>query len=119
MVSEQGCPSELSAPIEVEVIELPVATASNNGTICPGEEVQLLAGTITGASYEWRIAGTTTVISTDQNPTIFNLIGSETYELTVITDGCMADPLATTTVCLLYTSPSPRDATLSRMPSSA
>ena len=98
MVAEQGCPSELSEPIEVDVIELPVATASNNGTICPGEEVQLLAGTIAGASYEWRVSGTTTIISTDQNPTIFNLVNNETYELTVITDGCMADPLATTTV---------------------
>ena len=29
------------------------------------------------------------------------------------------DPLDTTITCLLYTSPSPRDATLSRMPSSA
>ena len=29
------------------------------------------------------------------------------------------DPPCTVTICLLYTSPSPRDATLSRMPSSA
>ena len=28
-------------------------------------------------------------------------------------------PMAGSTICLLYTSPSPRDATLSRMPSSA
>ena len=31
----------------------------------------------------------------------------------------MADQEAKKTICLLYTSPSPRDATLSRMPSSA
>ena len=36
---------------------------------------------------------------------------------TVNSDGCVSDLLDT--ICLLYTSPSPRDATLSRMPSSA
>ena len=35
---------------------------------------------------------------------------------TIMTDPKMADA---TYICLLYTSPSPRDATLSRMPSSA
>ena len=35
---------------------------------------------------------------------------------TIMTDPDMADA---TYICLLYTSPSPRDATLSRMPSSA
>jgi len=60
----------------------------------------LLAGTIAGASYEWRIAGSTTVFSTDQNPTIYNLTGNETYELTVITNSCISDPLATTTVTI-------------------
>ena len=37
-----------------------------------------------------------------------------------LSDGRKADPyMSTLTTCLLYTSPSPRDATLSRMPSSA
>ena len=34
-------------------------------------------------------------------------------------DAYRMPPLASSIVCLLYTSPSPRDATLSRMPSSA
>ena len=37
----------------------------------------------------------------------------------VITDVAELEPAAQYDVCLLYTSPSPRDATLSRMPSSA
>ena len=34
-------------------------------------------------------------------------------------DGSISEPLGQLGCCLLYTSPSPRDATLSRMPSSA
>ena len=37
----------------------------------------------------------------------------------LVASGAAADARAIAEVCLLYTSPSPRDATLSRMPSSA
>ena len=36
-----------------------------------------------------------------------------------VANACAANPYAPNIPCLLYTSPSPRDATLSRMPSSA
>ena len=49
--------------------------------------------------------------------------GRDSEQLTrQICNGWKADPVIASTVlaaCLLYTSPSPRDATLSRMPSSA
>ena len=52
------------------------------------------------------------------------LAAAQTNVVFVITDdqgygdlGCTGNPIIST--CLLYTSPSPRDATLSRMPSSA
>ena len=40
-------------------------------------------------------------------------------DLHVLLIGSKADDVAKSLSCLLYTSPSPRDATLSRMPSSA
>ena len=47
------------------------------------------------------------------------LEGDDVYDDMILTATCfIADP-AQIPVCLLYTSPSPRDATLSRMPSSA
>ncbi|MEM9917472.1 MAG: gliding motility-associated C-terminal domain-containing protein [Bacteroidota bacterium] len=97
-VTVDGCASPVSEPVNVEVKDLPIASASNNGAICRGEDVQLFAGTIDGAAYEWRIAGSPTIISTDQNPIIYGLNGTTIYELTVISDGCLSDPLAQTTV---------------------
>ena len=62
------------------------------------------------------------VAVSDQNSLDVNIPGVYTLIVTDEDNGCSA----TTTVeavqnivCLLYTSPSPRDATLSRMPSSA
>ncbi|MEM1323788.1 MAG: SdrD B-like domain-containing protein, partial [Bacteroidota bacterium] len=93
-----GCSSELSAPHEVMVNTLPTAVASNGGSICPGESGQLLGNTVSGASYEWRISGSSTIISTEQNPIILGLTSTTTYELTVLTNGCASDPVSTTTL---------------------
>ena len=94
--------------------------------------------------WTWQFEGGTPATSTDQNPMVtYNVPGS--YEVTLvasnqagqnsfsITDFITINPIASasfthmingnvvnfTNTCLLYTSPSPRDATLSRMPSSA
>ncbi|MEZ4931853.1 MAG: hypothetical protein R2788_07020 [Saprospiraceae bacterium] len=52
-----GCESELSDPIPVEVKPMPVADAENSSAVCPGEQVQLIAAPVVDASYAWRIAG--------------------------------------------------------------
>ena len=61
--------------------------------------------------------------TTDGNCSIIEFAASsnnETEELILFTDGpCRETPDSQVRICLLYTSPSPRDATLSRMPSSA
>ena len=54
--------------------------------------------------------GLTTIRGNDGNANVNTIQNESTIELD-------ADDIAT--ICLLYTSPSPRDATLSRMPSSA
>ena len=53
-------------------------------------------------------------INSELSERIFNDVGNIDYIYTVIQE-CVDE----VTDCLLYTSPSPRDATLSRMPSSA
>ena len=49
----------------------------------------------------------------------FTGVNSETLDDLNLTDYCTTAGLGAVCTCLLYTSPSPRDATLSRMPSSA
>jgi len=70
-VTVNGCTSLTSEPAVVELNEIPVATASNNGPICAGETVQLFAGDVVGATYAWRIQGESEIISTNQNPELF------------------------------------------------
>ena len=63
--------------------------------------------------------GDFTLKSGRKSPYFFNaanmLKGSNLYQLAQ----CYVEAINEHNVCLLYTSPSPRDATLSRMPSSA
>ncbi len=99
IVTVGDCDSEVSQTVSVNVDELPIASATNNGPICTGEDVQLFAGPVPGATYEWTVAGDPTVISTAQNPVVFNVLGTTTYELTVVSaNGCISNPVATTTV---------------------
>ena len=97
MVSIDGCQSPLAVPAQVEISDLPQATATNGGAICPDEEAQLFANPVAGATYEWRDAATGNIVSTVQNPTL-NPTATTTYELTVINNGCVSNPLSTTTV---------------------
>ena len=60
-------------------------------------------------------AGTATAIMSGYKTTI----GTINVEADKSFQGCGDNPAPPTLTCLLYTSPSPRDATLSRMPSSA
>jgi|GEM_PF-3181111 len=93
-----GCLSELSPPATVEIQELPEASASNNGPVCQGGQVQLMGGVVEGAVYQWRIAGTNAIVSTDQNPVLFGLNERTTFELTLVVNGCESINSATTTV---------------------
>ena len=133
-----GC-NTTSEAVAVVINDIPVALARNNGPICEdGGDIQLLGNEIPNATYAWYVGDPNaggTLFSTDMSPMIFSPeVGAQQYFLVVSQEGCAsnasmteiavtarpeATPEAQFDLCLLYTSPSPRDATLSRMPSSA
>ena len=92
-----GCTAE-SPVTNVEINSIPPAEAFNNGPICIGQDVLLSATQVTDAQYEWREVGSTTVISTNQNALISGLTTTTSFELTVISNGCISQPLDTTVV---------------------
>ena len=69
---------------------------------------------VIGQAAEFDYAGTQACKSLREEGITTVLINSN--PATIMTDSDIADKVY---ICLLYTSPSPRDATLSRMPSSA
>lgn len=98
-----GCESELSDPIHVDIKPMPVADAENSGAVCPGGQVQLFAAPATGASYFWREAGHAQVVSFEQNPSL-PVYDTTEFELTVQTNGCQAIAVDTT---IVFTRPQP------------
>ena len=73
----------------------------------------------TAHTYKYEAGGAAVLGSIQPQPIEFASDG--TLDLDLITEKIKVDDphFARTRLCLLYTSPSPRDATLSRMPSSA
>ena len=88
IVDANGCTST-SEPIEIIFNTIPRALAFNNGPICKNGSIQLEAEEIADATYEWRVVGTTEIISTDRTPTIDNLVATTDYELTVVAATCI------------------------------
>ena len=138
LVEVDAC-TTISDTLFVEVYEQPsvsIAMVADQACVEGSEEIILTALPVGGSgiySYNW--SGPNDFTSTDSIATLINIsaITSGTYTLEVTDDnGCLA-AIASQTIditngifeptinisCLLYTSPSPRDATLSRMPSSA
>ena len=92
----EGCESALGIPFDLSINPIPVVTATNDGPICEGEDVQLFAGTIADATYEWTSGGE--IISTEQNPVIYGLEETTSYEVTATVDGCTSAPAVTTVI---------------------
>ena len=92
-----GCESELSNPVLIEVKPMPVADAENSGSVCPGDQVQLFAAPVDNATYAWRQIGSPQIVSFEQNPQ-FTLTDTTEFELTVQTIGCDAVATDTTLV---------------------
>ncbi|HFA51205.1 MAG TPA: T9SS type B sorting domain-containing protein [Bacteroidetes bacterium] len=92
-----GCDSELSEPVPVEVKPLPVADAQNSGATCPGDTVQLFAAPSANAAFTWRIAGQDQVLSFAQN-TQLAISDTTIFELTVQANGCQSRAIDSTVV---------------------
>ena len=109
-----GDTETLSGPsspiISNEIIIEPTGCSASNGLI------QIITEPATGLLYS--IDGGTNWTTNN----IFSNLGTGTYTISVATldESCITNgSVVEFNTCLLYTSPSPRDATLSRMPSSA
>ena len=90
-----------------------------NNTEAPKQsnyDIVIVGGAIMGSSTAWFLTenkdfdGRVLVVERDTSYSACS---------TAHTNSCMRQQFSTDLNCLLYTSPSPRDATLSRMPSSA
>jgi hypothetical protein len=88
-VTVNGCPSA-AGTTTATVNAIPATpTASNNGPICSGSELDLSTPTVSGATYSW--TGPNSFSSTQQNPSIASATtaASGTYSVTVTTvNGC-------------------------------
>lgn len=91
------CPSDFSAPTNVEVLPIPAALAWNGGSICEGEVAQLFASTVPNGSYEWRLAGQPQVFSYEQNP-VLPLSDSTDFQVVIKANGCPEAATAYTSV---------------------
>ena len=63
--------------------------------------------------------GNNRILEGDNNSTLMEIIRDEGMDIEAACGGCCACATCHVYICLLYTSPSPRDGLLSRMPSSA
>lgn len=95
-----GCAS-LSANTTVLITNsTPTPVVTNNGPLCPGQDLQLNASAISGATYSW--TGPNSFTSSDQNPTIslVDLSHAGTYSVTAITSGCGISSAGNTTLVI-------------------
>lgn len=96
-----GCSSSsalYTTAVEMTVNSTPTASASaSSSSICNGQSTTLSATTVSGATYEWRISGNSTILSTSSSYSP-SPSSNTTYELTVTKNGCSATDNVTVTV---------------------
>jgi len=87
-----------STAATLTVNSTPAPVASNNGPICMGQTLQLMASTVSGASYSW--TGPNTFTSMLQNPSISSatLAASGMYSVTATASGCLSPAAMTNAV---------------------
>src|SRR5699024_234594 len=88
-VTHNGCSSNDN--VSVIVNPNPLDNASSNSPVCEGDDINLTANTVSGATYSWSSSGGYS--SNSQNPTITNATSSDagTYTLTVTNNGCSSN----------------------------
>jgi hypothetical protein len=87
-----GCSSNPSITSVAVTTATPSATVGSNGPLCPGQNLQLTASTIAGASYSW--TGPNSFSSSLQNPVIDSVTANHAgqYSVTTTVSGCAASP---------------------------
>jgi gliding motility-associated-like protein len=80
--------SALSAACDFETVSPPVALAHADAPVCSGSDLYLFADSQPNAHFEWRLVGSGALLSTQQNPVIYNVNQSGIYEVTVFNDAC-------------------------------
>lgn len=83
-----GCSSPAATVSVAITTSTPTPTASSNGPLCPGQNLQLTASNISGATYSW--TGPNGFTSTTQNPLITSVtnVNAGLYSVTATTTGC-------------------------------
>jgi len=93
VMSNSGQSNGLNADtVTVTVIPLPIASATSNSPVCPGDTLKFFGNTSTGATYSW--TGPNGFTSLLQNPVIPNaqLANSGFYLYRLIKNGCTSEP---------------------------
>jgi len=93
-----NCLPVSSLPVEVSITDFARLTVQNNGPVCVGSSVELLAAGFDGGTYTWFLAGTNTQVAVGPNPTINNINIITTYRLEVSYNGCQNNRILETTV---------------------
>lgn len=90
-----GCPSQVSTTNVVITTNTPAPAAGGNGPLCPGQDLQLTASAIPGATYNW--TGPKNFSSNSQNPLVTNINDSNAglYSVTATTSACGTSTAAT------------------------
>ncbi|GAB3915521.1 hypothetical protein GCM10028826_30750 [Mucilaginibacter boryungensis] len=99
-ITAPGCSVTASAATAVVVNQIPIApTAGSNSPVCVGDNLNLTASGIAGATYKW--TGPNGFSSTLQNPIISNASANAagTYSVTVTVNSCTS-AAATTKVIM-------------------
>jgi hypothetical protein len=93
-----GCASPAANTTLVITNSTPTPTANNNGPLCPGQNLQLTATGMPGATFSW--VGPKGFSSTQQNPVILNVNDSNAgiYSVTASTTACGTSSAANTTL---------------------
>ena len=104
-------PIESLTPAMRDSAKLAFAEASSSGSLLGGETITVIEGDSTCVDSAAATAAAEGIISQG----VAAIMGADCSGVT----GAIASNVAVPNGCLLYTSPSPRDGLLSRMPSSA
>ena len=86
LVQSEGCLSDTSETVHIAIEEYYNVTADNDGPVCQGDSIRLLAPPLPGATYRW--TGPNGFVSDTPNPVIITGQSGE-YHLTLVTKaGC-------------------------------